>query len=165
MRVGWRLWILLVLMLVAFAGRGYAQRPPTEEERERVRVRIGMTREQQEQIEKLWMETDRKLKEIAQKMGDLRRQLFELYDTYDYDRAKAAAIRKQIAALYAQRMAAFADNQEKLRRILNRDQFERLRALIHEDFEKRRQAWQGKRGFPPHGPGAGAPPHGPGEHP
>lgn len=165
MRTAFRISILLLLMLAAAAGRSYAQRPPTEEERERVRIRIGMTREQQEQIEKLWMETDRKLKEIAQKMSDLRRQLFELYDTYDYDRAKAASLRRQITALYAQRMAAFAENQEKLRRILNRDQFERLRALIHEDFEKRRQAWQGKRGFPPHGPGGGPPPHPPGDHP
>ncbi|MGC8668163.1 MAG: Spy/CpxP family protein refolding chaperone [Chthonomonadales bacterium] len=159
-----RIRVLFLVMLIALAARGQAQRPPSEEERERVRIRIGMTREQQDQIEKLWMETDRKLKEIAQKMSDLRRQLFELYDTYDYDRVKAAALRRQIAALYAQRMAAFAENQEKLRRILNRDQFERLRALIHEDFEKRRQSWQGKRGYPPHGP-SGPPPHPPGEHP
>jgi len=137
---------LLGLMLALLAPGQNPQRGPSEEDKEKVRLRIGMTKEQQSQIEALYAQSDQQRREIGLKMRDLFRQLEEdCYEHYDFDRSKATAIRKEIVGLHKRILLLRADNEEKLRRILNRDQFRRLRELMREQREQFRKQWERRR--------------------
>ena len=131
-------------LLAQFGG----QRPGTEEEKEKARVRIGMTKEQQAQIEALYAGTDQQMRDIGGRMRDLYRQLRTLYDSYDFDRRQAGDIRKEIADLHRKILHLHYDNEEKLRRILNREQFQRLRELMKEEWRNHRRDFDRGRGRP-----------------
>jgi Spy/CpxP family protein refolding chaperone len=118
---------------------------PTEEEKERNRIRIGISREQQGEIDKVFRDSDQQMQEIRKRSGDLSRQLYGLYDAYDFDRVQAKAIRKELLMLHKRMTDIHADNEEKLRHIMNREQFERMRAIVKEDWKKRREAWERQR--------------------
>ncbi len=141
---------LAALPLALVLGQALAQHGPSEEEKERIRVRIGITREQNSQIEAIYAEDRRQDMELRGRMGELYRQLDTVYD----DRSQASIVRKQICGLYRQRIAIHADTQEKLRRVLNRDQFARLTAMVHEwrDRFRKDHQWGGGPGRGPGGP-------------
>lgn len=125
-------------------GPGFGQ-GPTEEEKERFRVRIGITKEQQLEIDRVFRESGQQMGEIRKRSGDLTRQLYGLYDSFDFDRGQAKAIRRELLMLHKRMADIHADNEEKLRRIMSREQFERMRALVKEDWDKRRKAWDAQR--------------------
>ena len=140
--------LLLITLAMASLAAGpalRAQRPQSEEEKEKVRLRIGMTREQQAQIEALWAETDRQAKELGEKQSEYRKQLDSLYDQFDYDRTAASGLRREITILYRKRLLLFADNQERLRKILSKDQFERLCTMVREKREQQHREWENMR--------------------
>lgn len=138
-------WLAAAVCLALVPLIAAAQRPQSDDEREKARVRIGMTREQQVQIEALWADTDRQNREVGMRMGELRKQLQALYDTYEYDRGQASAIRKEIYNLYRKRSQIYGDNQDKLRKILTREQFERMTGLVKEQREQHRKDWESRR--------------------
>lgn len=148
-----RLFISLALMLATLSP-SLGQRLPTEEEKEKIRQRIGITREQQNQIEALFMQTEQQKREIGMRMRELFRQQYALYENYDFDREQATAIRKEIMSLHKRTLLLHAENEEKLRRILNRDQFTRLRAMLKEQREQWQRDWERRRRP---GPGLGRP--------
>jgi len=150
-------------VLLGITAGALAQRPPSDEERERNRVRLGITREQQEQIEALYAELDRQNREIWTRSGELFRQLDEKYSSYDLDQEGARAIRRELMGLHRRRLMAFAEFQDKLRRVLNREQFNRLQVLVREQREKWRKQWEQGRGRG--GPGGGRPGGHPGPPP
>jgi Spy/CpxP family protein refolding chaperone len=119
--------------------------PPTEEEKERNRIRIGISREQQAQIDKVFRDSDLLMQEIRKRNIDLSRQLYGLYDSYDFDRAQAKTIRRELLTLHKRMTDIHAENEEKLRHIMNREQFERMRAIVREDWENRRKQWERQR--------------------
>jgi Spy/CpxP family protein refolding chaperone len=121
--------------------RGGGQRGPSEEERERIRLRIGITKEQQAQIEQLYTETDQKRREVGIRMRELYHQLFTLYDNYDFDRNLARAIRRELTELHRRTLWIHAENEEKLRKILTKEQFDKLRTLMKEKLEE----WRSRR--------------------
>jgi Spy/CpxP family protein refolding chaperone len=125
------------------------QRGPSEEEKERIRLRIGITKEQQQQIEALYMETERQKGEVFAKMRELYTQLESLYDVYDFDRNQARSLRREITRQHVQIMMIHVDNEEKLRRILTREQFEKLRAVMREAREKMRRDFEKRFPRPP----------------
>lgn len=125
------------------------QRGPSEEEKERIRLRIGITKEQQQQIEALYMETERQKGEVFAKMRELYAQLESLYDAYDFDRNQARTLRREITRQHVQIMMIHLDNEEKLRRILTREQFEKLRAMMREAREKMRRDFDRRFPRPP----------------
>jgi Spy/CpxP family protein refolding chaperone len=120
------------------------QRGPSEEEKERIRLRIGITREQQQQIEALYMETERQKGEVFTKMRELYTQLESMYDVYEFDRDQARNIRREITRQHVKIMMIHVDNEEKLRRILTREQFEKLRAIMREGREKLRRDFENR---------------------
>lgn len=148
-----RIGITVGLLALAMVPASGFQRPPTDEEKEAVRVRIGISKDQQAQIEAAWAENRRQSEELSKKMNDLRRQLYGLYENYDYDRAQADGLRHQTQVLYRKRLEVFGQTQEKMRKILSRDQFNRLQAIMREQREKMRRDWESRRG--PGGPGRG----------
>jgi Spy/CpxP family protein refolding chaperone len=133
-------------------GVGFGQfggpRQPTEEEKEKARLRIGITKEQQAQIEALFNDTDRQMREIMGRIRELSEQLRAEYDKYDFDRNLARSLRRQIMSQRWRVSNLHANNEEKLRKILNREQFDKLRALIKEQFPSRRRE-PDHRGGPP----------------
>lgn len=120
------------------------QRGPSPEERESARRAIGITAQQQDEIEKLFKRSD----PFRQKLRDLSKQLFDVYAEYDFDRAKAASLRKEMRHVQYQLSAIQADNEEQLRKILTREQFTKMRAYMKQQFDQMRQ----RRGHRPGGP-------------
>jgi Spy/CpxP family protein refolding chaperone len=122
------------------AGHGRRDRGPGwpgAAERERARIRIGLTKDQEKRIERFHEASAKRRQAIATQMRDSYRELRKLYDTYDFDRAKADRLRKRILALHQQRMELFGQNEEELRKIMTREQFMKMRAMMQEEWQKR----------------------------
>lgn len=128
----------------------FGQRPIPDDDKEKTRLRIGITKEQQDQIEAIYAETDRNRREIGKKLRDSFHQLMtSCYDNYDYDRNQAMALRKEIMRAHRRLLDIHADNEEKLRHILNKEQFDKLRALMKERWERQRREFERNRPKPP----------------
>ncbi len=139
---------LIGLLAFSMTGGALAQREPSDEEKERNRVRIGITREQQKELEAAFADARKQEFEIHAKTRELYRQLFEIYDNYDFERDQAKSVRVEIGKLNRKRMLIHAETQEKLRRILTREQFDRMTQLTREKQEKWRKEHP-RRGPPP----------------
>jgi Spy/CpxP family protein refolding chaperone len=122
------------------------------EEKERVRLRIGITKEQQAQIEAAHQELDQKRRELGARLWEQYRKLGAVYTAYDFDRQQAKAIRREIFSLHRQILDLHAENEERLRKILSKEQFERFQAVMKETFERLRNDRASRRGGPS-GPG------------
>lgn len=123
---------------------------PTPEEKEKARIRMGITVDQQQQIEALFTETGRQMRDTMGRVRDLYQQLDAVYNDYDYDRAKVRAIEHQIMQQRRRLLTIHASNETRLRAILNRDQFARMRAMIAEMRGQRRDGrWRGQGPKPP----------------
>lgn len=134
-------------------GRGGGPRfgqPPTlsPEEREKFRQRLGISAQQQEQMDTLFNDSFKQRRVLGEKLGELFKQRSEISDVYDFDKKRDWALRRDIERIYSQLLRIHSDSEEKLRRILNREQFDRLRALRAEAMrthrENRRPPGQGK---------------------
>ena len=126
---------------------------PNPAQREEARVRIGLTVAQSKKIEQLYQETARQRQVIVKQTRELYHQLRALYDKYDFDHHRAALLRKKILALHQRRLELFSKNEERLRKIMNRQQFDRMRAMIRQMWRKSDR----RHGQPP-GVDEGAPP-------
>ena len=149
--------LALVLALVFSGppqGRGFGPPPgssgnfqgPSEEDKERFRIKIGATKEQQGQIDQVFRDSDIQMNEVRTKFKDLSQQLYGLYDIYDFDRNQARNVRRELLRLHKRMADIHAENEEKLRRILTKDQFERMRALMKEEFAKKIKEMESRRG-------------------
>ena len=90
-------------------------RPPTQEDKEKARLRIGITKEQQVQIEAIFTDTDKQMREIMGKLRDLSQQLYGELDNYDYDRNRVRSLQKNIMQQSWRMMRLRSDNEEKFR--------------------------------------------------
>lgn len=131
--------------------QGPGGRPQSEEQKEKTRLRLGITKEQQTQIEALHIENMKQHRELFSKMRDLMGQLRAYYDSYEFDQEAAKSIRKQIMSLHFHFLKLQAEFEEKLRKILTKEQFERMRAVMKEEWEKGRRRFGGPPGGPPSG--------------
>lgn len=159
-----KLWISTLICAVGLASAVYAQRGqggphgPSPEEKEKIRLAVGMSKDQQNQIEAIYAEGHRLEGESRKKSGELMKQLRKLTDSYSYDRKQAEAIRRELCDNYRQRLQIHADIQDKVRKVLNREQFDKLTELANARFEQMRKDWQQRRGpGGPGGPGGGNP--------
>lgn len=128
-------------------------RGPTEEEKERFRIRIGISKEQQAAIDNVFRESDQQMTEVRTRSMDLSNQLYNLYDIYDFDRAQAQSIRRDLLKLHKRMADIHADNEERFRHIMTREQFEKMRTLVREERDKRRRAWEDQHKRGPGAPG------------
>lgn len=140
-------WLLLFGML-AIPVVSTAQRPGLPPEQH---FKIGLNSQQQKQLETYFAEAGKQRQAAHAKLRALFEELQGLYDSYDYDAQKARAIREEIVVQQRRILAIHAENEAKLRRILNKDQFEKLRAQMKADREKHMQMWRngGRRPGPP----------------
>jgi uncharacterized protein with von Willebrand factor type A (vWA) domain len=119
--------------------------------KEEFRQKIGMTEQQQEQMDKMFKETFQKRRDLGKKM----RQQFEarqkVGNVYELDRAQLRQINNEIQRVNAQILALHVEAEEKIRRILNKDQFNKMIAFREEGMKKWQAGERQRRG-------GGAPP-------
>jgi hypothetical protein len=72
-----------------------------------------------------------------------------IYGEYDLPVARAAEVRREILDLHRRMGDIHAENEVKLRKILNREQFERMRALMREEHAKHPRGGRDRRPGPP----------------
>ena len=131
-----------------------SMRPPNwEEDKEKARVRIGMTKEQQAQIEAIYTESEKKRQDAMRELGEKHRQLRALYDSYEIDKAQERALLRDIVAVHWRLLRIHSEDEAKIRRILTKEQHEKLRALMKEAMEKAMSRW--RTGPPPPSPPGG----------
>ena len=129
-------------ILPATVTAGFMQAPgpqgPTDEEKEKARIKIGITKDQQAKIDALYKEMDDLRKEIRNSMRDKQIALWKVYDEYKVDETLALKLREEIVVMHRKMAEIHAEHEQKLRKVLNKDQFMRLRAMMKEMFEKMR---------------------------
>lgn len=112
--------------------------------------RIGISASQQRAVENLFAEAGKARNAGHARLFELFGQLHTLYASYDLDMGRVTAARSEILALQQKMLAGHLDTEVRLRRILNREQFERLRAMMRAEHEShRRDEHGGQR--PPRG--------------
>lgn len=118
-------------------------------ERERVRVRIGLSVEQGKRIEELHADFEKQRRALMTRRRDLYTRLRSVYEEYDFDRRVADGVRHQIVAIHEEQSRLMAQNEEKLRKIVTREQFAKMRDMMREERDSR---GRGRPGPPPGGP-------------
>jgi Spy/CpxP family protein refolding chaperone len=138
-------------------GRPRSFRPhgPSDEEKEKTRVRIGMTKEQQAQIEALYSETEQKRRDAMKQLGEKHMRLGALYDAYDVDKKQERELLRDIMEIHWRLLRIHSENEARIRKILTKEQHEKLRALIRESMEQARSRW--RTGPKPPGPAESRP--------
>ena len=131
--------VLIGLFALSLSLAAPAQREPSDDEKERTRIKLGISREQQSQIESIFAESKRQEGEIHMKSREQYGLLFALYESYDFDRDQAKKVRREIGRLNYKRMQIHAETQEKLRKVLSREQFDKMIQHGREMREKWRQ--------------------------
>ncbi|NUQ70195.1 MAG: hypothetical protein HUU17_05170 [Chthonomonadales bacterium] len=108
--------------------------PPgfSEAEKEKARIRVGMSKEQQQQLESLFVETSKKSQDLYEQIMAKHMELNRVYDEYDFDRKRESALIREISRLRERLLRVHADSEVRVRRILTREQHERLRAMMKE---------------------------------
>ena len=153
-----RIRTILAFCLLVFSAAVIAQPPPysgdrrqphvpTEAEREAARKEIGIRVDQQERLERLYADADKKKKAIGDQLRDLYRQRHELFDNYALDRTREKELRRKIAENHNKLLEIQFSTEAELRNILKPDQFDRLRAALKNQRQNR------PPGFGHHGPG------------
>lgn len=110
-----------VRRICAFQGDG---------EREKARLQIGISVQQQEQLTRLYAEADKKEKAIGHELHSLYKQQRALYSVYLIDHSQERELRKKIEQMHSQLLQLHADTEDGLRKLLTREQFERLNAAL-----------------------------------
>jgi Spy/CpxP family protein refolding chaperone len=108
-------------------------------EREKARQQIGISVQQQEQLTRLYAEADRKEKAIGKDLHDLYRQQRTLYSAYVIDHGQERELRKKIEQMHSQLLQLHADTEDGLRKLLTREQFERLNAAVKDRRRENRR--------------------------
>ena len=147
--------LLLVLVASSSAIVGQSQPPPnsppeeggkrpdrpppfTPEMKEKFRQRIGITEKQQGQLDKLFEESFSKRHELNQQLRQLLESRDKVYEVYEFDRKQESSVRRDIQNVYTQLLNLHRDTEEKIRKVLNQEQFDKLRELQKE----MRKKWQ-----------------------
>jgi len=131
---------------------GGPQHGPSDEEKEKSRLRLGITVDQQNRIEALFKATGQQMHDLYTKLHEKRNELrTNVYGQYSFDNRQVKAAQSEILAINKQILEVQADTEVKLRKILNRQQFDRLQQMLKESFEKRRneRGARGPGGRPP----------------
>ena len=129
----------------------FHQKGPSDEEKEKNRIRIGLSKDQQAKLETLFKETGEQLQEVFKKQGEKRKELAEVYKDYKYDKSKAAAMQEELMQLRKQMADISRRNEDRLRQIMKKDQFDRFQTLMQEKREQRQKERgdHGRTGGPP----------------
>jgi Spy/CpxP family protein refolding chaperone len=110
-----------------------------EKEREKARQQIGISVQQQEQLTRLYAEADKKEKAIGKELHDLYEQQRTLYSAYVIDHGQERDLHKKMEQMHSQLLQLHADTEDGLRKLLTREQFERLNAALNDHRRENRR--------------------------
>ncbi|MCW3099889.1 MAG: hypothetical protein JWL77_5507 [Chthonomonadaceae bacterium] len=110
-----------------------------EKEREKARQQIGISVPQQEQLTRLYAEADKKEKAIGKDLHDLYEQQRALYSAYVIDHGQERDLRKKMEQMHSQLLQLHAETEDSLRKLLTREQFERLNAALNDHRRRNRR--------------------------
>ncbi len=150
----WRLWCMVVLTVLigtVAAGalaQGQPYPPPSPRsmggpphppfDREALFARLNLSAQQRTQLINLMNETEEKIRRLLTKLHEQRMQLIQLYQQYQFDEKTAQRIIQSINQTQAELLKTHHEHQKQLRRILDKEQFERWT-----------QWWKERMFFPP----------------
>ncbi len=112
--------------------------PPAFFDREALFARLNLTVQQRTRLTNLMNETEEKLRQLLTKLHEQRTQLMQLYQQYQFDEREALRLIHSINQVQADLLKVHHENQKQLRRILDKEQFERWN-----------QWWKERMFFPP----------------
>ncbi|GBC94941.1 hypothetical protein HRbin16_00726 [bacterium HR16] len=107
-------------------------------DREALFARLNLTPQQRTRLTNLMNETEEKLRQLLTKLHEQRMQLMQLYQQYQFDEREAQRLIRSINQVQADLLRVHHENQKQLRRILDKEQFERWN-----------QWWKERMFFPP----------------
>ncbi len=118
--------------------------PPvmSPEDREKFRIRVGMNTQQQEQMETLFKDIHKRRTDLFKRMRELFEEREKVTDDYEFDHKREKAIRNELGKINAELLNLHTETEEKIRKILNKEQFEKLREIRKEQ----KAQWQKERG-------------------
>lgn len=125
---------------------------PTPEMKEKFRQRIGITEQQQEQLDAVFKEMFQKRKDLGTRLRELFEARQKVCDVYELDKNQLKKVNSEIQKAQAQILALHVETEEKVRRILNKDQFGKLVAFREEGRKKWLSGpghWKGREGNAP----------------
>ena|SRR5579884_2903619 len=134
--------VSLLVVPVTLLGQ---QRPDEETQP----IRIGLSSQQQKELDSFFSASHRQRQQMRGHLRDLYHELHHVYDGYEFDAKRAEVLRREIAALQQQLLDVYAENEVRLRKILNRDQFDRLRAELRAERERRHRERESRSSAPP----------------
>ncbi|MCL6473591.1 MAG: periplasmic heavy metal sensor [Firmicutes bacterium] len=152
----WRVWVLTLFWLLSdtiAAGvlaqgapppppppRGmWGQPPPAPTfDREAMFNYLNLTAQQRTRLTALMNEFEEKMRQLLSRLHEQRMQLLKLYGQYQFDERAAQRIIQTINQTQAELLKMHHDHQKQLRRILDKEQFERWT-----------QWWKERMSFPP----------------
>ncbi|MEJ5250833.1 MAG: periplasmic heavy metal sensor [Chthonomonadetes bacterium] len=148
----WRLLVLVLLLLlgaVAPGARAQFQPPPPRGQegkppppppfdRESLFNRLNLTSQQRTRLTALMNEMEEKMRQLMTRLHEQRMQLAKLYEQYDFDERAAQRLLSGIRHVQDEILKTHHEHQKQLRRILDKEQFERWK-----------QWWRERMFFPP----------------
>lgn len=114
--------------------------PPPPFDREALFAKLNLTAQQRTRLINLMNETEEKIRQLLTKLHEQRVQLMQLYQQYQFDERAAQRIMQSINQTQAELLKVHHENQKQLRRILDKEQFERWN-----------EWWKERMFFPPKG--------------
>lgn len=124
------------------------QRPPAPPfDREALFNHLNLTAQQRTRLTALMNETEEQMRQLLTRLHEQRMQLMQLYGQYQFDEKAAQRLINNINQIQAELLREHHEHQKQLRRILDREQFERWNSWWRErmPFAPPKGDW-GRRG-------------------
>lgn len=118
-------------------GRFGGPPPISAAEKEKNRIKIGLTVQQQQQLDAAFEEMGRQRQTLGRRMRELSQQRHELLANYNFDRKREKELRTETVQLYGKMMQLHTETDEKIRRIMTHDQFDRLQQMMREKMAEK----------------------------
>lgn len=137
-------WLFSVMLLILLIGpvdtgvmaqfqpappppRGREWRPPIPPsfDRESLFNRLNLTSQQRTRLTALMNKIEEKMRQLLTRLHEQRTQLAQIYEQYDIDERAAQRLQSNIHQIQGEILKIHHEHQKQLRKILDRDQFER----------------------------------------
>lgn len=128
--------------------RGREGRPPVSPsfDRESLFNRLNLTPQQRTRLTALMNEMEGKMRQLLTRLHEQRMQLAQLYEHYDIDERAAQRLQSNIRQIQGEILKIHHEHQTQLRKILDRDQFERWKQWWKERMSRPHKGDWGGRG-------------------
>lgn len=99
--------------------------PPPPFDRESLFNYLNLTSQQRTRLTALMNEMEEKMRQLLTRLHEQRMQLGKIYEQYDIDERTAQRLQNNIRQIQGEILKAHHEHQKQLRRLLDKEQFER----------------------------------------